>query len=120
MTQTRLFLDTNVLVYAHDASSQHHDTSAALLSAIFAREFSGVIAEQNLFELYRILTNPIAMKNKPLTAEEAKALIETVYLGGVFQVVYLTQPILHQAFSLAVQRNIIVAGAINIGSRQVV
>lgn len=106
MNQTRLFLDTNVLVYAHDASSQHHETSAALLSAMFAREFRGVIAEQNLFELYRILTNPVAMKNQPLTAEQAKTLIESVYLGDVFQVVYSTPPVLHQALTLAAQRNI--------------
>lgn len=106
MNQTRLFLDTNILVYAHDASSQHHDTSAALLSAIFTREFKGVLAEQNLFELYRILTNPVAMKNKPLTAEQAKTLIETVYLGGIFQIVYLTPPVLQQVLTLAAQKNI--------------
>jgi predicted nucleic acid-binding protein len=106
MSQTRIFLDTNILVYAHDASSQHHTVSADLLTAAIAGQFQAVLAEHNLLELYRILTNPVAMKNKPLTPVQAKELIENTYLNGPFQIVYSTQTILQQVLALAVQKNI--------------
>lgn len=106
MNQTRIFLDTNVLVYAHDASSQHHTISADLLTAVFTGQFQAVIAEQNLLELYRILTNPVAMKGKSLSASQVKNLIEDTYLGGQFQIIYPTQAVLHQVLELAVQKNI--------------
>ncbi|NJO76298.1 MAG: PIN domain-containing protein [Leptolyngbyaceae cyanobacterium RM1_406_9] len=106
MSQTRIFLDTNILVYAHDASSQYHIISADLLTAVMAGQFQAVLAEQNLLELYRILTNPVAMKNKPLSAVQAKELIENTYLNEVFQIVYSTESLLQQVLSLAVQKNI--------------
>jgi predicted nucleic acid-binding protein len=52
MNQTRIFLDTNILVYAHDASSRYHIVSADLLAAIMAGQFQAVLAEQNLLEVY--------------------------------------------------------------------
>jgi predicted nucleic acid-binding protein len=106
MSQTRILLDTNILVYAHDASSQPHIVSADLLTAAISGQFQAVLAEQNLLELYRILTNPVAMKNKPLSAAQAKELIENTYLKGVFQIVYPTEAILLQVLDLAVQKNI--------------
>jgi len=68
MSQTRIFLNTNVLVYTHDSSSQYHTDSANLLAMIFEGALQGVIAEQNLIELYRILTNPVAMRGDSLSA----------------------------------------------------
>jgi hypothetical protein len=62
------------LVYAHDASSQHHIVSANLLTAAISGQFQAVLAEKNLLKLYRILTNPVAMKNKPMSAIQAKRL----------------------------------------------
>jgi toxin-antitoxin system PIN domain toxin len=106
MSQIRALLDTNILVYAHDASSQHHTISADLLTAVMAGQFQAVLAEQNLLELYRILTNPVAMKNKPLSAAQAKRLIENTYLNGAFQIVYPTETILRKVLELAVQKNI--------------
>jgi predicted nucleic acid-binding protein len=58
MSQIRIFLDTNVLVYAHDTLSKYHTDSADLLAMIFEDTVLRVLAEQNLIELYRILTNP--------------------------------------------------------------
>jgi len=106
MSQTRLFLDTNVLVYAHDDSSQHHTGSADLLAAGLAGQFQAVLCEQNLVELYRILTNPVAMQNQPLSAAQAKALIENTYLNGLVEIFDPPDPLLHQLLDLAVQKNI--------------
>lgn len=106
MSQTRIFLDTNILVYAHDTSSQQHIVSANLLAAAIAGQLHAVLAEQNLLELYRILTNPVAMKNKPLTATQAKELIENTYLNELFQIIYPTPASLQKVLDLAVQKNI--------------
>ena len=106
MSQIRIFLDTNILVYAHDASSQHHTASADLLAAAITGQFQAMLAEQNLLELYRILTNPVAMRNKSLSAMQAKGLIENTYLNRAFQIVYPSETSLQQVLDLAVQKNI--------------
>jgi hypothetical protein len=36
MSQIRIFLDTNILVYAHDSLSQYHTDSANLLTMVVA------------------------------------------------------------------------------------
>jgi predicted nucleic acid-binding protein len=91
MTKTRIFLDTNVLVYAHNAASQYHFDSANLLTKIIKRLWQGVIAEQTLIELYRILTNRTVMRNAPLSAAQARQLIYDVYWVEQFQIIYLTE-----------------------------
>ena len=106
MSQARIFLDTNVLVCAHDSSSRRHAISAALLTAVIEGQFQAVLAEQNLLELYRVLTNPIAMKNNPLSSTQVKELIETFYLQGSFQIVYPTEATLQQVLKLATWRDI--------------
>lgn len=67
MSKTRILFDTNVLVYAHDVASRFHYESAALLLQVFQCNIQGVLAEQNIIELYRILTNPIAMTGNSLS-----------------------------------------------------
>ncbi|MEQ9236354.1 type II toxin-antitoxin system VapC family toxin [Coleofasciculus sp. E2-BRE-01] len=62
MSQSKIFFDTNVLVYAHDRSATYHIDSAELLKMAVDNKIQGVLAEQNIIELYRILTNPTAMK----------------------------------------------------------
>lgn len=101
MSQTRIFLDTNVLVYAHDQSSQYHVDSADLLSLIFADKVQGIIAEQNLIELYRILTNPIAMRNASLFPVQVQLLIQNTYLTGKFQILYPTEATIRTTLELA-------------------
>ncbi len=75
MSQSKIFFDTNVLVYAHDRFSTYHTESALLLKLVFSRQVKGIIAEQNIIELYRVLTNAAAMKQKPLTPLQATDLI---------------------------------------------
>jgi hypothetical protein len=48
--------------------------------AVLEGRFQAFLAEQNLLELYRILTNPVAMRNKPLSATQAKELIGSFYI----------------------------------------
>jgi predicted nucleic acid-binding protein len=109
MNKTRIFLDTNVLVYAHDTASQYHLESAELLTRILGGQWQGIIAEQTLIELYRILTNRTAMRNAPLSASQAHNLIQDVYWGQQFQIIYPDQSTLKKTLELAIQRNVVSA-----------
>jgi hypothetical protein len=73
---------------------------------IFKGEFQGVVAEQNLIELYRILTNPVAMRGNPLSPSQTNSLIQNIYLVGPFEVMYPTQEAIQKALELAVSRNV--------------
>ncbi len=110
MSVIRVFFDTNVLVYAHDESSSFHAESAMLLTlALEAKKIQGVIAEQNLIELYRIITNSSAMKGKPLTPLDASNLIDNIYLNDLWEIIYPNREGLNKTFELAVERNIMSA-----------
>lgn len=106
MNPIRIFFDTNVLVYAHDESSAYHADSAQLLALVFQSKLHGIVAEQNLIELYRILTNSVAMSGKALAPSQAKNLIDSTYLSGTFEIVYPNSSILNQVLDLAVAKNI--------------
>ena len=109
MAKIRLLFDTNVLVYAHDELSPFHEPSAALLDLAIERECFGVVAEQNLLELYRIVTNEVAMQGRPLTSLEAKTLIEETYLTRVFRILYPTRAVLEKTLQLAAEKRVISA-----------
>jgi hypothetical protein len=52
-------------------------------------------------ELYRILTNAIAMTGKPLSPPEAKSLIETTYLSGNVKIVYPSRDTMKKTIEIA-------------------
>jgi predicted nucleic acid-binding protein len=106
MTETRVFFDTNVLVYAHDEDAINHTDSATLLEMALKKSIQGVIAEQNVIELYRVLTNVSAMKGTPLTPKDTYELIQSVYLSGQIEILYPTLKNLEQVLQLAVDDEI--------------
>jgi predicted nucleic acid-binding protein len=68
----RSFVDTNVLVYAHDSSSgEKHDQARALLERLW-QERAGALSTQVLQELYVSLRRKAA---RPLPPDEARAVI---------------------------------------------
>jgi predicted nucleic acid-binding protein len=109
MARIRLLFDTNVLVYAHDELSPFHEPSATLLDLAIEREVSTALAEQNLMELYRILTSSVAMQGHPLTSREAKDLIDETYLRGAFRILYPARAVLEKTLQLAVERGAVSA-----------
>ncbi|MFB2972566.1 type II toxin-antitoxin system VapC family toxin [Aerosakkonema sp. BLCC-F183] len=109
MSQIKIFFDTNVLVYAHDESASYHTESAELLQMAFEGKFQGIIAEQNIIETYRILTNTAAMKGNALTASQARDLIAGTYLGGAFEILYPNRSSVDRVLQLAVNGNFILA-----------
>jgi len=64
------FVDTNILVYAHDGSAgEKHSRSVELLSRLF-EEQKGALSVQVLAEFYAV-----AIRKLGMTAEEAEAVI---------------------------------------------
>lgn len=102
----KILFDTNVLVYAHDKYSIYHNDSAELLELAINHTVQGILAEQNIVELYRVLTNSVAMKGKSLTPIEVTNLLNEVYLNGNFEILYPTPFTLKQVLKLATINNI--------------
>ena len=73
----KTFVDTNVLVYAHDpGSGPKHEAAKALVTRLW-HERSGVVSTQVLQELY---VNLRKVARKPLPRNEAKGML-TDYLA---------------------------------------
>lgn len=106
MNLRKTFFDTNVLVYAHDKDSFFHADSASLLQLVFSGKVRGIIAEQNIIELYRVLTNPVAMRKKPLTSLQAANLISQTYRSGIFEIVYPNSSTTDKVLQLAIDGNV--------------
>lgn len=106
MQKVSVFFDTNVLVYAHDELSPYHEPSATLLDLALSKDIAGIIADQNIVELYRILTNPIAMRGKPLSPAEVKTLIDETYLTGELKIVYPSRDTLKRTIETAAVRKL--------------
>ncbi|HRR14229.1 MAG TPA: PIN domain-containing protein [Thermoanaerobaculia bacterium] len=69
----RAFVDTNVLVYAHDRGAGEKNARARELVERLWRERTGVVSTQVLQELY---VNVRRKASAPVSAPEARALVE--------------------------------------------
>ena len=73
--EQREFVDTNVLVYAHDAAAgEKHDRAKALLADLWATG-RGCLSIQVLQEFYVNVTRKVA---KPINPEVARGLVENL------------------------------------------
>ncbi len=106
MSLIKVMFDTNVLAYAHNQSSSNHIPSSTLLEMVFQNKIYGLVAEQNIIELYRLLTNQTVMKGKKLKPQEAQKLISSTYLNNQFDVLFPDPQNLEETLSLAVRNNI--------------
>jgi len=69
----RVFVDTNVLIYAHDRDAGlKHERAAGIVSDLWEKE-NGIISVQVLQEFYVNVTRKIS---KPLTPASARGLIK--------------------------------------------
>jgi len=68
----RVFVDTNVLIYAHDLDAGlKHDRAAAIIADLWEKE-NGIISVQVLQEFYVNVTRKIA---RPMTPAAARGII---------------------------------------------
>lgn len=73
MPQTRILLDTNVLVAALVEVHPHHDRVQPWLERVFSREAEGLVSCHGLAESYSVLTNlPLVPRIRP---EQAQAML---------------------------------------------
>jgi predicted nucleic acid-binding protein len=73
-TIDKTFVDTNVLIYAHDIDAgRKHDVAKAVLRDLWA-ERAGVLSTQVLQEFY---VNATRKLKKPLARQEALTVVET-------------------------------------------
>jgi predicted nucleic acid-binding protein len=73
-TIDRTFVDTNVLIYAHDIDAgRKHDVAKAVLQDLWA-ERAGILSTQVLQEFY---VNATRKLKKPLARQEARSVVET-------------------------------------------
>jgi predicted nucleic acid-binding protein len=78
----RIFVDTNVLVYAHDLSAgDRHAKASAVIESLWEAE-TGVISTQVLQEFYVTVTRKI---RNPLKPDEARGIIRN-YLAWPVQI----------------------------------
>ena len=78
----RVFVDTNILVYAHDLSAKdRHTKASAIIESLWETE-TGVISTQVLQEFYVTVTRKI--KN-PLKPDKAREIIRN-YLAWPVQI----------------------------------
>lgn len=73
-TNDKTFVDTNVLIYAHDIDAgRKHDVAKAVLRDLWA-ERAGVLSTQVLLEFY---VNATRKLKKPLARQQARSVVET-------------------------------------------
>jgi uncharacterized protein len=69
-------LDANILLYAYDSSSSHHEICRAWLESAFNAEEMIALPWQTILAFVRISTNSRAVKN-PLSGANACAIVDT-------------------------------------------
>jgi toxin-antitoxin system PIN domain toxin len=68
-------LDTNVLFYSLNEDCPEHSACLALVHEALTRPQDWIVADQVWFELYRLLRNPLVLR-QPLPATEASQKID--------------------------------------------
>ena len=69
-------LDANILLYAYDTSSSHHEICRAWLESAFNTDETIALPWQTVLAFVRITTNPRAVKT-PLSSANACAIVGT-------------------------------------------
>ncbi|MGE0816372.1 MAG: PIN domain-containing protein [Vicinamibacterales bacterium] len=119
-TSDRAFVDTNVLIYAHDVDAgRKREVAQDLLRSLWV-ERAGVLSTQVLQEFY---VNATRKLRKPLTKPEARSVVDTY---GPWCVESITPNDLVAAFQIEDQARIgfwdalIIAVAARAGARRIV
>jgi predicted nucleic acid-binding protein len=78
-----VFVDTNILAYAHDTSDQRRQPIASRLLAELWRSRSGVLSTQVLTEFYAVTTRKF---DPPMSRRDARALVGAYSAWPIVQV----------------------------------
>jgi predicted nucleic acid-binding protein len=113
------FVDTNVLVYAHDASEKVKQPQArAALEALWASG-DGVLSTQVLQEFYAVVTGRQRIAMRPAEAREIVALYSTWPIVTLDPVIILAATRLHEDRSISLWDALILEAARVAGATRV-
>ena len=68
-------IDTNILVYAYDASEGNKHKASRILLKIVWEEGGGIVCLQNLMEFFVVITKKV---ENPISIRDAKTIIEDI------------------------------------------
>ena len=76
MNETKAFVDTNILVYAHETgTTEKHKKARQLFQHCYEGKSQLLFSAQNLNEFFVVITQKV---KEPLTAPEAFAIVSTI------------------------------------------
>jgi toxin-antitoxin system PIN domain toxin len=99
-TSDPALLDTNILVYGHQALSSFHEASRAILDKGLAGEIPLCICPQVLLEFFAVITNSRRV-TKPVSSKKAISEMEKYLEAGGFRMLYPTEETLQITLDLA-------------------
>ncbi len=111
--EERIFVDTNILIYAHDLDAgPKHDAAVILIEGLWEKE-AGVVSTQVLQEFYVNVTRKIL---KPLPPAKARSILENylawrVEINGPHAVLLASE--IEERYHLSFWDSLIVAAARN-------
>ena len=98
-TADKILIDTNVLVYVHQALSPFHTRSKALLEKGLREETSLCVCPQVLIEFYSVITNPKRVTN-PVASDKAVLEIAKYFKSRKIAKIYPKEDTLKEPLSL--------------------
>ena len=99
ITSESALLDSNILVYCHQALSIFHNQSRTILEKGMRGELALCVCPQVLFEFYTVITNPKRVTNPIGPAEAALEVEKYLKARNIFKV-YPKEDILEVALDL--------------------
>ena len=96
-------IDTNILVYAYDASEGNkHKASRILLKTVW-EEGGGIVCLQNLMEFFVVITKKV---ENPISIRDAKTIIEDILKSKNWKIIDRDTDTLLKAIDLAFEYRI--------------
>jgi toxin-antitoxin system PIN domain toxin len=85
-----VLIDTNVLVYAHNADAPQHLVARALRDSALSGGVRACLTHQILLEFYAIITNPRRVM-RPVAASAAREEVRRYLAHSAFRMLYPTE-----------------------------
>jgi len=92
-------VDTNILLYAHDARAPEHRAARSFLSAYASRK-DFAVSEFVLMEFYALLRNP-AVVSRPLGPEQAVAMVNHYRRNAFWRILDYPVPVMAKVWARA-------------------
>jgi len=96
-------IDTNILVYAYDASEGNKHKASRILLKIVWEEGGGIVCLQNLMEFFVVITKKV---ENPISIRDAKTIIEDILKSKNWKIIDRDTDTLLKAIDMAFEYRI--------------